>query len=97
MTHADIADLQSVGREAQAARLEFILKDDQHAVWNYINTLENGRVDFVLDNAGFEVSHAPMRAQVIAEYRSRMQLFTDFVFADFLVTYTPYVSKVVFQ
>lgn len=26
-----------------------------------------------------------------------MQLFTDFVFADFLVTYTPYVSKVVFQ
>lgn len=25
------------------------------------------------------------------------QLFTDFVFADFLVTYTPYVSKVVFQ
>lgn len=26
-----------------------------------------------------------------------MKLFTDFVFADFLVTYTPYVSKVVFQ
>jgi len=25
------------------------------------------------------------------------QLFTDFVFADFLVTYTPYVSKVVFH
>lgn len=25
------------------------------------------------------------------------KLFTDFVFADFLVTYTPYVSKVVFQ
>ena len=26
-----------------------------------------------------------------------MQLFTDFVFADFLVTYTPYFSQVVFQ
>ena len=25
------------------------------------------------------------------------QLFTDFVFADFLVTYTPYASKVIFQ
>jgi hypothetical protein len=25
------------------------------------------------------------------------QLFTDFVFADFLVTYTPYVSRVIFQ
>jgi damage-control phosphatase, subfamily III len=28
---------------------------------------------------------------------TRLQLFTDLVFADFLVTYTPYVSRVVFQ
>ena len=27
----------------------------------------------------------------------KTQLFTDFVFADFLVTYTPYFSQVVFQ
>jgi hypothetical protein len=40
--------------------------------------LKDGRVDFVLDNTGFE-------------------LFTDLVFADFLVRYTPFVSKVVFH
>ncbi|KAI0063016.1 DUF89 domain-containing protein [Artomyces pyxidatus] len=78
MTPEDIQHLQTVGKEAQQARKEFILKDDQEAVWKHIQTLKDGRVDFVLDNAGFE-------------------LFTDFVFADFLVTYTPYVSRVVFH
>ncbi|EIM84187.1 DUF89 domain-containing protein [Stereum hirsutum FP-91666 SS1] len=79
MSHSDIQDLQTVGKDAQAARKEFILKDDQERVWDHIKTLSpDSRVDFVLDNAGFE-------------------LFTDFVFADFLVTYTPYVSRVVFH
>lgn len=83
LTHlspSDIEHLQTVGKEAQEARSDFILKDDQGAVWSYIMTLANQgkRLDFVLDNAGFE-------------------LFTDFVFADFLVTYTPYFSKVVFH
>ncbi|KAI0072176.1 DUF89 domain-containing protein [Panus rudis PR-1116 ss-1] len=78
LSHEDIAHLQSVGRDAQAARKEFILKDDQDKVWNHLTSLKNAQVDFVLDNAGFE-------------------LFTDFVFADFFVTYTPYVSKVVFH
>ncbi|KAI0651281.1 DUF89 domain-containing protein [Trametes meyenii] len=81
LSHEDIQHLQSVGRDAQAARAEFILKDDQEKVWNHLTSLSgkpDSRVDFVLDNAGFE-------------------LFTDFVFADFLVTYTPYVSKVVFH
>ncbi|OSD03671.1 DUF89-domain-containing protein [Trametes coccinea BRFM310] len=81
MSHEDIQRLQSVGRDAQAARAEFILHDDQEKVWHHLTSLagkEDSRVDFVLDNAGFE-------------------LFTDFVFADFLVTYTPYVSKVVFH
>ncbi|KAG1801027.1 uncharacterized protein HD556DRAFT_1230072 [Suillus plorans] len=83
LTHlspSDIEHLQTVGKEAQEARSDFILKDDQGAVWSYIKTLANQgkRLDFVLDNAGFE-------------------LFTDFVFADFLVTYTPYFSQVVFH
>lgn len=46
----DIERLQTVGTEAQAARHEFILKDDQDAVWNYVRTLSSGRVDIVLDN-----------------------------------------------
>ncbi|KAG6325901.1 hypothetical protein ID866_13188 [Astraeus odoratus] len=83
LTPSNIENLQTVGRDAQQLRKEFILKDDQGAAWEYIKTLKPHedtvtRCDFVLDNAGFE-------------------LFTDFVFADFLVTYTPYFSKVVFH
>ncbi|VDB92404.1 unnamed protein product [Peniophora sp. CBMAI 1063] len=78
MSHDDIQKLQAVGKEAQAAQKEFILKDDQDAVWAHIKELKDARIDFVLDNAGFE-------------------LFTDLVFADFLVTYTPYASSVVFH
>lgn len=80
---SDIEQFQNVGRDAQQARKEFILKDDQENLWEHIRSLEHQvgpvtRCDFVLDNAGFE-------------------LFTDLVFADFLVTHTPYFSKVVFH
>ncbi|KAF8890624.1 hypothetical protein BD779DRAFT_1516098 [Infundibulicybe gibba] len=81
LTHlsaGDIASLQSLGRDAQAARERYILMNDQVAVWKHIKSLDGARIDFVLDNAGFE-------------------LFTDLVFADFLVTYTPHVSRVVFH
>ena len=78
MTEEDIRNLQTVEKEAQAARSKFILKDDQQKVWNHLEAQNGARVDFVLDNSGFE-------------------LFTDLVFADFLVTYTPHVDTVVFQ
>lgn len=80
LSHDDIAHLQTVGKDAQTARFQYILKDDQDKVISYLQSLtsQDSRVDFVLDNAGFEV-------------------FTDFVFADFLVTYTPYVKRVVFH
>ncbi|KAJ7578990.1 DUF89 domain-containing protein [Mycena floridula] len=77
LTHISVADierLQSASKDRQA----FILRDDQEQVWKHIQSLKQDRIDFVLDNAGFE-------------------LFTDLVFADFLVTHTPYVSKVVFH
>ncbi|KAG5338110.1 hypothetical protein C0989_008243 [Termitomyces sp. Mn162] len=78
MSATDIEHLQVVGKDAQVARQQFILKDDQEQLWRYLSFLEAGRVDFVLDNSGFE-------------------LFTDLVFADFLVTYTPYVATVYFH
>ncbi|KAJ8695347.1 Hairy/enhancer-of-split with YRPW motif protein 2, variant 2 [Pleurotus ostreatus] len=78
LTQSDIEHLQTVGKDAQTARKEFILRDDQEAAWKHLETLHNSRIDFVLDNAGFE-------------------LFTDFVFADFLVSHTPFVSSVVFH
>ncbi|KAF8961610.1 hypothetical protein BDZ97DRAFT_1664024 [Flammula alnicola] len=79
LSQADIQHLQSVGKEAQAARQKFILKDDEESVWKHIQTLKHDQVDFILDNC------------------QTLQLFTDLVFADFLVTYTPYVSKAVFH
>jgi hypothetical protein len=42
--------LQSVGKEAQEARKEFILRDDQDAVWGHVREMEDGRMDIVLDN-----------------------------------------------
>jgi hypothetical protein len=50
LSSVDIAKLQSVGKEAQAERKKFILKDDQERVWQLLKSLEGGRVDFVLDN-----------------------------------------------
>ena len=55
MTHEDIQHLQSVGKEARQARQEFILKDDQNAVWEHVKTLEDARVDFVLDNGAWSL------------------------------------------
>ena len=53
MTAEDIEHLQTIGRDAQDARKEFILKDDQSAVWEHITTLKDARIDFVLDNGEF--------------------------------------------
>ncbi|PPQ64905.1 hypothetical protein CVT24_008245 [Panaeolus cyanescens] len=78
LSHDDIQKLQTVEKEARSARSKFILRDDEEPVWKHLEGQKDARIDFVLDNSGFE-------------------LFTDLVFADFLVTYTPYVSKVVFH
>jgi hypothetical protein len=50
MTPEDIEHLQTIGRDAQNARKEFILKDDQSVAWEHITTLKDARIDFVLDN-----------------------------------------------
>ena len=50
MSHEDIQNLQSVGKDAQAARRDYILTDDQDKVWSHIEQLKDARIDFVLDN-----------------------------------------------
>lgn len=50
MSVSDIERLQAVGKESQAARREFILRDDQDAVWNHFKSLKDARIDIVLDN-----------------------------------------------
>ncbi|KAL1683960.1 hypothetical protein EV122DRAFT_286189 [Schizophyllum commune] len=85
LTVEDISRLQSVGREEQEKRSQFILRDDQRAIWHRLQNMgDRKRIDFVLDNA-------------LVQLTACAQVFTDLVFADFLVTYTPYVDKVVFH
>lgn len=53
LSHEQIQHLQSVGKDAQAARAEFILRDDQEKVWGHLKTFAgkaDSRIDFVLDN-----------------------------------------------
>ncbi|KAI6134360.1 DUF89 domain-containing protein [Pisolithus croceorrhizus] len=72
---SDIEKFQEVGRDAQRARKEYILKDDQEIAWEHVKSLQP-------------------RAGLVAQCDF---LFTDLVFADFLVTHTPYFSTVVFH
>lgn len=55
MTEEDIKKLQSTGGEALAATEKNILGNDIEEVWNTVSNLKGGRIDFVLDNAGFEL------------------------------------------
>jgi len=55
MTEDDIKKLQSTGGEHLAATEKNILGNDLHKLADYAMTLKNGRVDFILDNAGFEL------------------------------------------
>jgi hypothetical protein len=64
MTEEDIKKLQSTGGEALAATEKNILGNDLNEITERVAKMENGRIDFVLDNAGFElycdVSLAPV-------------------------------------
>jgi uncharacterized protein with ATP-grasp and redox domains len=55
MSQEDITRLQAIEKNLLAERRKCILVDDTEKVWNKIKSLNGGRVDFVLDNSGFEV------------------------------------------
>lgn len=52
LSYADIQKLQAVGAAAQAEQAKMILRNDLPKVWDCLKKMENGRVDFVLDNGG---------------------------------------------
>lgn len=95
MSQEDIQHLQTVDKAAQAERSKFILKDDHATVWEHLKNLKDARVDFVLDNCKYGPYHSVKRYS--ESDAAGFELFTDLVFADYLVTHTPYVSSVVFQ
>lgn len=55
MTEEDIKKLQSTGGEHLAATEKNILGNDISRLWKLLGSMKNGRIDFVLDNAGFEL------------------------------------------
>lgn len=58
MTEEQIKSLQSTGGESLAATEKNILGNDMARLWEIVRDLKGhtgGRIDFVLDNAGFEL------------------------------------------
>lgn len=55
LTHLSASEIQQL-QSAQESRKDFILRDDADAVWKHLETLQDGKVDWALDNAGYEVS-----------------------------------------
>ncbi|CAO3590617.1 unnamed protein product [Absidia cylindrospora] len=55
MTEDDIKRLQAIEKEKLAEQLEFIVVNHIDQVWNKLKYMENARIDFILDNSGFEV------------------------------------------
>lgn len=55
MTEEDIKSLQSTGGEHLAATEKNILGNHLENIWELCKKLKGGRIDFVLDNAGFEL------------------------------------------
>lgn len=55
MTEEDIKKLQSTGGEHLAATEVNILGNNMSELWNLVKNMKDGRIDFILDNAGFEL------------------------------------------
>jgi hypothetical protein len=58
LTHLTPAEIQQL-QSAQESRKEYILRDDADDVWAHITSLKDGRVDWALDNSGYEVRFCP--------------------------------------
>lgn len=53
LSHEELAAMQ--GEEARKANESKVLVNDTQKVWNYLSARKQDRIDFVLDNAGFEL------------------------------------------
>lgn len=55
LDYADVQKLQAVGKKALEESFKKIIKNDIPRLWKYMSTKRGGRIDFVLDNAGYEL------------------------------------------
>lgn len=55
LSHSDLQKLQSTSKEQRAAKGQYVLVNQLDQAWQRVRSLCEGRIDFVLDNAGFEL------------------------------------------
>lgn len=55
MTEEDIQKLQATGESHLASTSKNILGNDLNRLWDLVKNFKGARIDFVLDNAGFEL------------------------------------------
>ena len=67
LDYEDVQKLQSVGKKALDESSKKIIKNDLNKVWNYIKGIKDGRIDIVLDNAGYELYTDLILAEFLIE------------------------------
>lgn len=82
MTEDDIKKLQSTGGEHLAATEKNILGNDLHKLADYVMTIKNGRIDFILDNAGKSYEGT---GSINHTDETGFELYCDLVYADWLI------------
>jgi len=55
MSQEDIRNLQATGKEKLEEQEKNIVVNDLEKVWSHVKNLKDARIDFVLDNSGFEL------------------------------------------
>lgn len=55
LNYADLQKLQATNADQRKAKKQFVLVNQLNEAWDSIRLMENGQVDIVLDNAGFEL------------------------------------------
>ncbi|TIA99975.1 hypothetical protein E3P94_01884 [Wallemia ichthyophaga] len=75
LDYADVQKLQAVGKKALEESFKKIIKNDIPRLWQYISTKRGGRIDFVLDNAGYEL----YTDLILADYLVNCTPFADTV------------------
>lgn len=83
MTEDQIKSLQSTGGDQLAATEKNILGNDLNSLWEHVKTLRErtgGRVDFILDNAGFELYCDCVYGAV--EYLARIYFSLTYIFCS---------------